>query len=414
MSTADSPLRGRVVFNVGSRRSGTFWLQRIVTAHPNVDAVPPETHLFSHGLALLFDRVQHRDPESMDVGTIWADREILVDATRDLCDRLLAPFASAPGNLIAERTPVHAFHLELISELYPDAKVVHIIRDGRDVARSLARQAWGPNTIGGAAAEWRSAVLAARGAGLPAERYRELRYEALLSAPEPEIKALLEWLELPTESEAVAACVDEARRAANVDASTPDVGTSKWRAQYSQDDLDAFLAVAGDLLGELGYDVGERPTSGRTAAETEPPDARAHGRRGRRLRRRQTTDALADIVASGLAEGRAEAIVAALTSEACVSVFTSGGAYEVGAEGAAAVVRWFAGGEGAFRGRQVERSVYPGEPWTAVVVSREAEDGSLCDDAFLLRAEGGSIAQLVLYSFPRDARGPVAIGMQGR
>src|SRR4051794_19181933 len=59
MSRADSPLRGRMIFNVGARRSGTFWLQRIVAAHPGVSAVPSETHLFSDGIAPLFSRLQH-------------------------------------------------------------------------------------------------------------------------------------------------------------------------------------------------------------------------------------------------------------------------------------------------------------------------------------------------------------------
>ena len=164
MSRADSPLLGRVIFNVGSRRSGTYWLQRVVAAHPLVDPVPPETHLFSHGIAVLFDRVQHRDRDSLDVGAVWADRDNLLDATRDLCDRLLGPYAADASHRVAERTPVHAFHLQLIAEIYPDARVVHIIRDGRDVARSIDGRPWGPDTIGGAAAVWRSAVLAARAA----------------------------------------------------------------------------------------------------------------------------------------------------------------------------------------------------------------------------------------------------------
>lgn len=46
-----SPLTDGMIFNVGSRRSGTFWLQRIVCAQPTVAGVPSETHLLSHGIA---------------------------------------------------------------------------------------------------------------------------------------------------------------------------------------------------------------------------------------------------------------------------------------------------------------------------------------------------------------------------
>ena len=60
MSRADSPLRGRMIFNVGARRSGPTGSSAFVTAHPEVAAVPSETHLFSHGIAPLFERFQHK------------------------------------------------------------------------------------------------------------------------------------------------------------------------------------------------------------------------------------------------------------------------------------------------------------------------------------------------------------------
>ena len=409
MSRADSPLLGRVIFNVGSRRSGTFWLQRVVAAHPEVDAVPPETHLFSHGLAVLFDRVQHDDPGSLQVGAIWAEREVLLDAARDFCDRLLDPYASSPGHRISERTPVHAFHLELISAVYPDARVVHIIRDGRDVARSIAGMPWGPSTIGGAAVEWRSAVEAARADGLPPDRYREVRYESLLADPEHELAELLRWLGLEHEGEALTACMAEAGETTNVDPRSAGVGSGKWRSAYTPADLDAFLAAAGDLLSELGYDASERPQGG-----SRPRGEAAIGGRSRRRRRlANRAMALADPVAGALVDATPEPIVAALASGALVSAETSGGRNASGPDGGAAVLRWF-GAEGGFRGREVDRAVYPGDPWTTVVLVIERDDGARADRAFALRARRGKIAELVLYAFPRESREPVFIGIRPR
>jgi len=89
MSRADSPLRGRMIFNVGSRRSGTFWLQRIVTAHPEVAAVPSETNLFSGGIATLFECFQHSLRSSAKVGEVYVERDATLDAVRDLCDATL-------------------------------------------------------------------------------------------------------------------------------------------------------------------------------------------------------------------------------------------------------------------------------------------------------------------------------------
>ena len=129
MGRADSPLRERMIFNFGARRSGTFWLQRIVTAHPAVSAVPSETYLFSHGVSPLLERFQHSARSSPEVGAVYVDRDNLIDAVRDLCDTVFGQFLEAGTERVAERTPHHAWHLGLIAEVYPDARFVHIIRD---------------------------------------------------------------------------------------------------------------------------------------------------------------------------------------------------------------------------------------------------------------------------------------------
>lgn len=252
---ADSPLRERMIFNVGARRSGTFWLQRIVTAHPSVGAVPSETHFISHGIAPLMERFQHEQRDSPEVGVVYADRDRALTALRALCDQVFVEFMEEPGQeRVAERTPLHVFHLELIAELYPDARIVHIIRDGRDVARSIAAQNWGPAEVADAAREWRDSVRAGRSARLPAERYLEVRYEALLAEPEPEIRRLYEWLGLPAAADDLAHPLAESARQENVDRfGVGGVATQKWRSAFSRDDLAAFNEVAGELLAELGY-----------------------------------------------------------------------------------------------------------------------------------------------------------------
>lgn len=250
----DSPLRGKMIFNVGSRRSGTFWLQRIVTAHPLVGEVPSETHLLSHGIAPLLERFHQGERMSTEVGSVYAPRPAVVAAARHLCDTIFAEFIE-PGQLfVAERTPLHVFHLPLISEIYPDAKFVHIIRDGRDVARSIAAQDWGPDTIADAAAEWRDAVRSGLDAGLDSTRYMEVRYERMLADREREIERLYGWLELPTSAEDLAYPLRESERLENVDRfGIRGVATQKWSKVFTPRDLAAFESVAGELLDQLGY-----------------------------------------------------------------------------------------------------------------------------------------------------------------
>jgi len=253
----DSPMKGRLIFNVGSRRSGTFWLQRIVSSHPEVAAIPSETHLLSHGVAPLFDRFQHDDPASSVVAVTYMPRDALLDSTRDFLDAVFSQYIGGDVTRVAERSPWHGQHLPLIYELYPDARFVHIIRDGRDVVRSLIGQHWGPRTIGIAAEEWRFSVASARAAALSDAVYREVRYEELLEHPRPIIEGLFEWLGLQLDEPTIERAIATSRQKENVDKRSPEVGAEKWRSEFSREDLEQFNFVAGRLLRELGYEWAE-------------------------------------------------------------------------------------------------------------------------------------------------------------
>lgn len=261
MGRADSPLRDRLVLVVGARRSGTNWLQRVLASHPEVVGIPSETYLFSHGIAPLAERVQHAAPGLTRTGALYADPEEFADAARDLCDRILLGAAQRldpEARLIVERTPWHAHHLELIAGIYPDAQVLHIIRDGRDVARSIVAQSWGPSTLAEAAREWRETVTAARAAGGP--RYQELRYEQLLAETPREAARLLASLGLEASEATIAATLAEAEVPFNVDPGDPSVASGKWRSALSAAELAEVEHEAGPLLAELGYEASAEPT----------------------------------------------------------------------------------------------------------------------------------------------------------
>src|SRR5206468_1282633 len=103
--------------------------------------------LFSHGIAPLPERFHHGARGSTELGAIYADRPQLIDGVRRLCDGLFMELAGGSHRHIAERSAPHVEHIDLISEVYPDARFVHLVRDGRDVARSLVAQPWGPKTV---------------------------------------------------------------------------------------------------------------------------------------------------------------------------------------------------------------------------------------------------------------------------
>ena len=403
-----------MIFNVGAPRSGTFWLQRIVTSHPDVSAVPSETHLFSFGIAPLLERFQHSVRSSPEVGLAYVDRDRLIDAVRDLCDAVFIDFLDPDASRVAERTPLHVLHLELIAEIYPDARFVHIIRDGRDVARSIAAREWGAKTIEGAAEEWRECVRAARRAALPTTRYREVRYESLLTEPKGTIAELYAWLGLPATPEVVGEGVLEARRPLNVDRARPEVGTGKWRDDFSPTDLTAFARVAGDLLAELGYAAPSAEgaaSEGSRGAPAFTPSRRSRGLRGWARRRSpsaspsnvvKANQALVGRLIGHLQERAAGPALDLLAADARVSAVSREGTLEArGPEARQLLVRTLER-DAAFAGRQIRGDVYPALPTQGVVLTYELPDGSLAERLAFVTCRGDEITDLVLYLLPND------------
>jgi hypothetical protein len=408
MSRGDSPLRGRMIFNVGARRSGTFWLQRIVTAHPEVSAVPSETHLFSGGIAPLFERFQHSVRASTKVGQVYVDRERALDAARDLCDAVFAEMLEPGSTRLAERTPMHVFQLELIGAIYPDARFVHIIRDGRDVARSITAQPWGPERLEEAAAEWRDAVLAARRADLPPTVYREVRYEELVLDPAAAVADLYGWLDLDASAEVIAEAVSESGIGANLGGAPSGIGIAKWRQSYSAADLEAFDRVAGQLLRELGYPEAETEAAAAPGRRRRPDRrsslrARLRGMRRPRLRRGRSpvrTRPLQELVersVGALTEGAPERLDSALADDALIRVISPEGSEQARGERGRALLRRLASQGSHFAGQQVRGDVYIALPYSSAVLTYRDADGRLADRTVFVRFQGQLIGELIVY-----------------
>jgi hypothetical protein len=380
----DSPLLDRMVFLVGAQRSGTNWLQRMLAAHPSVVSLPSETHLFTGGMDALAERFQHGVLGSPATGNIYMDRDAFLDAARDFCDRVFAGVADrldAGACRVVERSPNHVEQLELIGAIYPDAWFLHIVRDGRDVARSLLSQPWGPTSVEEAAQVWARSMTSARAAAPALTRYREVHYERLLADPAGGMRDVFEWLGLGASTDDMARVEAEAGVSFNTDAKRPDIGTSKWVGDWSSDDLAAFDDVAGDVLRELGY------------PDAEIAPQRRSRPRMRRPRRRRTTTAPPRLPLEAQ-QRTIDALCAALAhGDAAVAAAQVAG-------NASAAVEELMRSDPAPWGRQVRGDVHVGGTSTTVVLSHEL-DGRVTDRVVIASFDNAArITSVTVYRYP--------------
>ncbi len=290
------------VFIVGCPRSGTTLLLRMVDAHPQI-AIIPEIGWISR-------RYENRDgltPDGLVTPAFIHDllekgglgRYTRLPMSRQELEDLLASgrplsyaklitllfdrYGEARGKaLVGNKTVEYVLSIPTLHSLWPRAKFVHLIRDGRDVCLSainwrkagklVSRFAtWSEDPVSAAALWWEWHVRLGREAGCSLshqkmgttsgdELYYEIRYESLVARPMEECVALCAFLGVPYDGAMLRFHRGRMRMAPDLDAKhawlPPTPGLRDWRSQMSPEDVQRFEAVAGDLLDELGYPRG--------------------------------------------------------------------------------------------------------------------------------------------------------------
>jgi hypothetical protein len=196
-----------LVLVAGCQRSGTTWLQRLLATHPKV-RTGQESYLFSvHiGPQLLAWKELSEVPNSHRISGLgcYFSKEEFRSILKSYLLRLLEPMVGnlAPGEIFLEKTPDNALRLPEALELLPRVRVIHIIRDARDVVSSLtSREAWlewAPADARSAASLWVRHIEAVRNAMpvIPAGQFFEVRYEDLLQNPAKVLRETADFLGL--------------------------------------------------------------------------------------------------------------------------------------------------------------------------------------------------------------------------
>jgi hypothetical protein len=211
-----------VFFVCGAPKSGTTWLQRIFDAHPEV-CCSGEGHFISRfsapmskvvnaynrGLALESEQVYEGRPYYADI-----DQAEFDDMVRAFVLKRLGARADAPTRWIGDKTPNYTHYLPQLHRLFPTAKIIHIVRDPRDVAvsrmahsqRAGVTEAFTPGTeqhrltVEGAVKLWIEAVAMVDAfAKDHSTLVHEVRYRDLHDDPIGETGRLFRFLGAPVE-----------------------------------------------------------------------------------------------------------------------------------------------------------------------------------------------------------------------
>src|SRR4051812_27640801 len=202
--------------------------------------------------------------------------------------RVYALYAESHGKRrYGDKTPPFLMHMRMLAEEFPEARFIHLVRDGRDVVLSLRDQKFAPSSFTGAAEYWAGRVRRARQAGerLGPARYRELRYEDLVAEPERKLRMLCEFVELDYtpamlayENTAGIPLTDKMRASGALQ--PPGESRRDWHSQMTPRQLAVVEAVAGEQLEDFGYERAAQPG---TRAKTTATTVRAWRRTGGRV-----------------------------------------------------------------------------------------------------------------------------------
>ena len=282
------------VFVVGCPRSGTTLLQRMLDNHPLL-TIANDTHFITRAAK----RVLRKDSQPLlTPGLIAAvqsyrrfyrmgldENDVKVAAENcptyaEFTGRLYALRGQKKGKkLSGEKTPDYCRKMPLLHGLFPAARFVHIIRDGRDTALSTLNWAnetkgpgkwpyWNEDPLATCALWWRwQAGMGERdGQKLGSRFYHRVKYEELVAEPEKELETIAAFLGISYSESMANYHAGKTRHKPGLSAKSawlpPVKNLRDWRTEMSSEDINVFEGIAGDLLRESGYSCrGERPSA---------------------------------------------------------------------------------------------------------------------------------------------------------
>lgn len=268
----------RHLFIGGCSRSGTTLLGAMLGSHPDLICTP-ESHFKTELLRQLWPNVNQLNATELLTHLtkhwrfkLWEVEDspgALADMANgrsygDLLNAISYAYARNHGKPNAttwvDHTPENISYTKSLLALYPNAKFIHIVRDGRAVASSILPLDWGPNSIIKAARWWMrmtSFGLAAE-ASLSSKQIIRVKYEDLITAPEPTVRRLCQFMGVAYQPAMLDATgftpPTYTTRQHQLVGRKPNAAMStRWRDRLTPRQIEIFEHQTRDFLEQLGY-----------------------------------------------------------------------------------------------------------------------------------------------------------------
>lgn len=273
------------IFIVGAARSGTTLLQYMLRSHPQISLPTAESHFFIpyyhrrdqfcdldnienlkaflreiyHSRKHFFDDDVHGIRFDIDkIAKILHQKKCIT--IPDIITGIFQLNAQAEGKTRwGDKTPYYILHLPTLLEMFPNAQIIHLIRDGRDCALSMLERKWDLKIFNTyhAACTWNKYVNAGKAfAAEHANSYHEISYENILNKPESTLQELSNFLHIEFNHKVI-----DFKKSGGFGKTSlltkplQKSNQAKWKQKMSKHQQLIFESVAGETLSKCGYET---------------------------------------------------------------------------------------------------------------------------------------------------------------
>lgn len=244
------------IFVVGAPRSGTSMLHWALAQHPKLWGSAESDFMGTVAAAMT---------HAYDVGTRFGEHHWLVKegVSRDeflayIGSGIDALYRSRSGGLRwMEQTPNYVFHYATLRAMFPGARFVHIIRDGRHVVTSMQDKfGW---SFSQSMATWKSSVAAGNEINTRGpEDFLQIRYESVVTDPEAALKRLFEFIGEDSHTACREFLQTPVNTAPGREQETPMDKLDPARLQWGFSKAMRFRRACGPMQKALGYPLAGR------------------------------------------------------------------------------------------------------------------------------------------------------------